>query len=138
MIDHLTIDVTDFARSKKFYLKALEPLGYEIMYDMSRDKMIGLGVKGETSLWIIQKTKKRPSLHVAFRASTRSTVKKFYEAGLKVGGRDHGAPGLRPDTAKPISRPICSILTAIISKRSVSAKNNQAAICVSASPRLIV
>jgi predicted lactoylglutathione lyase len=36
-----------------------------------------------------------PRIHVAFRAETREMVQAFYEAALKVGGRDNGVPGLR-------------------------------------------
>ena len=64
---------------------------------MSKDKAMGFASKGMTSLWIVEKPKKRPSMHVAFRASYRDMVHKFHAAGLKNGGRDNGEPGLRPD-----------------------------------------
>ncbi len=35
-------------------------------------------------------------VHVAFAALDRATVDAFYEAALAAGGRDNGAPGLRP------------------------------------------
>jgi predicted lactoylglutathione lyase len=35
-------------------------------------------------------------MHVAFVASSRAAVDAFYAAALKAGGRDNGAPGLRP------------------------------------------
>lgn len=38
-----------------------------------------------------------PRVHVAFRADTPREVEAFYEAVLGAGGRDNGAPGLRPD-----------------------------------------
>ena len=56
------------------------------------------------------------SLHVAFTAPNRAVVDAFYEAAMAAGGRDNGAPGLRPhyhenyygafvlDPAKPESR----------------------------------
>ncbi len=34
--------------------------------------------------------------HVAFQAKDRATVEKFYQAGLANGGKDFGAPGMRP------------------------------------------
>ena len=37
-----------------------------------------------------------PPIHVAFRADTRAQVDAFYKAALAAGGRDNGAPGLRP------------------------------------------
>ena len=37
-----------------------------------------------------------PPIHVAFRAASRAQVDAFYRAALAAGGRDNGAPGLRP------------------------------------------
>ena len=31
MIDHVSVQVGDYARSKDFYVAALEPLGYELL-----------------------------------------------------------------------------------------------------------
>jgi catechol 2,3-dioxygenase-like lactoylglutathione lyase family enzyme len=38
----------------------------------------------------------RGTLHVAIAADDRRTVGAFYRAALAAGGRDNGAPGLRP------------------------------------------
>ena len=38
-----------------------------------------------------------PGTHLAFRASPAAAVQGFHAAGLANGGRDNGAPGLRPD-----------------------------------------
>jgi predicted lactoylglutathione lyase len=35
-------------------------------------------------------------VHVAFTADSRKVVDEFYRAALQAGGRDNGAPGLRP------------------------------------------
>jgi predicted lactoylglutathione lyase len=35
-------------------------------------------------------------VHVAFTAPSRRIVDEFYRAALRAGGRDNGAPGLRP------------------------------------------
>ena len=35
-------------------------------------------------------------MHVAFLAADRPTVDAFHRAGLAAGGKDYGAPGLRP------------------------------------------
>jgi catechol 2,3-dioxygenase-like lactoylglutathione lyase family enzyme len=35
--------------------------------------------------------------HVAIAASDRATVAAFHAAALAAGGRDNGAPGLRPE-----------------------------------------
>ena len=35
-------------------------------------------------------------VHVAFSAADRATVDRFHRAAVEAGGRDNGAPGLRP------------------------------------------
>ena len=37
-----------------------------------------------------------PGRHVAFSAADRAQVDAFYAAAMQAGGRDNGAPGLRP------------------------------------------
>jgi predicted lactoylglutathione lyase len=36
-------------------------------------------------------------VHVAILAANRATVDAFHKAALAAGGRDNGAPGLRPE-----------------------------------------
>ena len=38
--------------------------------------------------------------HIAFAAASRTQVDEFHAAALAAGGRDHGAPGDRPDYGK--------------------------------------
>ncbi len=102
MIDHMTILVSDYRRSIKFYLEALKPLGYAMtmeLDDVTYPQLpsaffAGLGVDGKPDLWL------RPSkvvvpTHVAFRAQSRAVVDAFYERALAAGGTSNGAPGLR-------------------------------------------
>ncbi|HTJ45034.1 MAG TPA: VOC family protein [Kofleriaceae bacterium] len=93
MIDHIGIEITDLARSKAFYLKALAPLGYECL--MEWQTFAGFGVKPKPDFWIgLGAADKK--IHVAFRASSRSIVKAFYDAAIAAGGKDNGPPGVRP------------------------------------------
>ncbi|MBI3890706.1 MAG: VOC family protein [Candidatus Wallbacteria bacterium] len=92
MIDHLTLPIQDFEKSKKFYSTALRPLGYELI--MEFENVTGFGVAGKPDFWI-SKQGVAPSLHIAFRAATRAAVDAFYEAAIAAGGRDNGRPGLR-------------------------------------------
>jgi catechol 2,3-dioxygenase-like lactoylglutathione lyase family enzyme len=38
-----------------------------------------------------------PPIHVAFRVPSRAAVDAFHRAAIAAGGRDNGAPGLRPN-----------------------------------------
>lgn len=101
MINHTGINVTDLARSKAFYSAALAPLGMGLRLDLGN--AIGFGRiqlhKGDDpggAFWISQGTLHEPRVHIAFTAMNREAVIAFYQAALGDGGRDNGAPGLRP------------------------------------------
>lgn len=94
MFDHLGFGVTNLAESKAFFLKALQPLGVAVA--MEGPYGVGMGVKGKPSLWLYE-TQERPAhLHIAFTAENRAQVDAFYAAAIAAGGKDNGAPGLRP------------------------------------------
>ncbi len=94
MFDHLGIGVSNIAASKRFFLQALEPLGVSLA--MEGPGSLGLGRDGKPSLWISESTDKPARLHIAISAPTRAQVHAFYAAAMAAGGRDNGAPGLRP------------------------------------------
>jgi catechol 2,3-dioxygenase-like lactoylglutathione lyase family enzyme len=95
MFDHLDIGVTDLARSKAFFLGALRPLGAGVA--MEGPYGVGIGRGGKPSLWLSEATQTPAPLHLAFVADSRAQVDAFYQAALAAGGRDNGAPGLRPE-----------------------------------------
>ena len=100
MMDHVGFPVSDFARSKSFYLKALAPLGISLMMEITRemtgaDEHAGFG-SDKPDFWIGTGKTALSGVHVAFAAKTRADVDAFYAAALAAGGRDNGAPGLRP------------------------------------------
>ena len=94
MFDHIGFGVSDVAQSKAFFLKSLAPLGVTVV--MEGPYGLGLGRKGKPSLWIHETTSKPTPMHIAFAADSRQDVDAFYRAALAAGGKDNGAPGLRP------------------------------------------
>jgi catechol 2,3-dioxygenase-like lactoylglutathione lyase family enzyme len=99
MIDHTGVTVTDFERSKRFYELALKPLGYSVMAEFPREdggKVLGMGEldSKKPDFWVVGGAP-QPG-HIAFRANSRSAVEQFHAAALAAGGRDNGAPGVRP------------------------------------------
>lgn len=94
MIDHTSIGVSDYQRSRRFYLEALAPLGYEILTEFG-EEAAGFGAEGYSDFWIERGGGNSPPVHVAFRASDRQTVERFHEAALRAGGNDNGGPGFR-------------------------------------------
>jgi catechol 2,3-dioxygenase-like lactoylglutathione lyase family enzyme len=97
MFDHVKFGVSDYAASKAFFLAALEPLGVVVVGEGSPTYGVELCTpEGKVSLCLFQTAEKPAHLHIAFVAENRQQVEAFYRAALKAGGKDHGAPGLRP------------------------------------------
>jgi catechol 2,3-dioxygenase-like lactoylglutathione lyase family enzyme len=97
MIHHIDFTVTDFARSREFYIRALQPLGLTLVIDKWNGRELsGFGSSPDPEFWIRQGPLVTPRLHVAFTASTHAAVDAFYKTALEAGGSEHGAPGLRP------------------------------------------
>jgi catechol 2,3-dioxygenase-like lactoylglutathione lyase family enzyme len=96
MFDHVKFGVGDYAASKAFYLKALEPLGVAVVSEGVPSYGVELSGDGKTSLCLCQTEEKPAHLHIAFVAGSRQQVEAFHRAALEAGGKDNGAPGLRP------------------------------------------
>jgi catechol 2,3-dioxygenase-like lactoylglutathione lyase family enzyme len=100
MLDHITFGVADFERATAFYDKALAPLGISRLMGVSAAESGGSAFAGygdtRPFFWIGEAEAAKGPIHVAFTAPDRKTVDAFYAAALAAGGRDNGAPGLRP------------------------------------------
>ncbi|WP_157015172.1 VOC family protein [Mesorhizobium xinjiangense] len=100
MIDHLGIAVSDFDRSKAFYDQAMAPLGASLLMMVPAEYTDGVKVGGygrdRPVYWLHEVDEPGPGRHIAFTARSRAEVDAFYRAALEAGGRDNGAPGLRP------------------------------------------
>jgi catechol 2,3-dioxygenase-like lactoylglutathione lyase family enzyme len=96
MLDHVTIGVSDFARAQKFYDAALKPLGI-VRFASDGAHFAGYGVKPKAFFWIGLRDAIQTGAHIAFTAPDRATVDAFHRAAMAAGGRDNGAPGLRPN-----------------------------------------
>ncbi|WP_109477133.1 VOC family protein [Paraburkholderia sp. C35] len=96
MFDHVKFGVTDYAASKTFFLAALAPLGVAIVAEGLPTYGIELSADDKVSLCLFQTDEKPAHLHLAFKAVNREQVDAFYRAALRAGGKDNGAPGVRP------------------------------------------
>ena len=98
MFDHVKFGVSDFAASKAFFLKALEPLGVAVVAEGPPTYGVELCQPGgKASLVLFQTGEKPAPLHLAFTAENRQQVDAFYRAAMEAGGQDNGAPGLCPE-----------------------------------------
>ena len=100
MLDHAGFPVSDYARSKAFYLQALAPLGYVLVMEVQQDEndspAAGFGGGGKPDFWIGGEGGLQRPIHIAIAAQNRAAVDAFHRAALAAGGKDNGAPGLRP------------------------------------------
>ncbi|MFK4652824.1 catechol 2,3-dioxygenase-like lactoylglutathione lyase family enzyme [Bradyrhizobium japonicum] len=101
MIDHLGFSVSDYERAKAFYAKALAPLDYSLIMEVTAEQTghaaaAGFGANGKPDLWFGAEGAMNKPVHIAILAKDRATVDAFYKAAMAAGGRDNGAPGIRP------------------------------------------
>ena len=103
MIDHLTLRVRDYEKSKAFYSAALAPLGYEVLMEFDVPgvgKFCGLGVKPKPDFWLATHEAAHPAptgQHIAFVAKTRAEIEAFHKAAIAAGAKDDGKPGPRTE-----------------------------------------
>lgn len=101
MLDHVGFPVSDYERAKAFYLKALAPLGYTLVMEIEQETekgypAAGFGIGGKPDFWIGGEGGLNRAVHIAITAKNRASVDAFHRAALDAGGKDNGAPGLRP------------------------------------------
>jgi catechol 2,3-dioxygenase-like lactoylglutathione lyase family enzyme len=98
VIDHISVGVTDLARSREFYRRALAPLGMEELGPWSEDsKEVAFGPPRYDDFAISTEYPAGAPVHIAFAADSEDEVRAFHAAALEAGGRDNGAPGPRPE-----------------------------------------
>jgi catechol 2,3-dioxygenase-like lactoylglutathione lyase family enzyme len=110
LLDHLSLRVADYSRSKNFYLAALAPLGFSLAMETSAGAGFRKGFI--PCFWVKTGMPHVPvsvldeavmpgcggaAIHVAFTADSREAVDSFYRAAVAAGGRSNGAPDLRPE-----------------------------------------
>mgnify|MGYP000969708126 CR=1 FL=1 len=104
MLHHVSLGARDIEGAARFYDAALAPLGYVRVWSDLRPggegQAVGYGHVGSEDQLAIKQVNalvpEVPGLHIAFTARTRAAVVAFYQAAVASGGRDNGAPGLRP------------------------------------------
>lgn len=99
MIHHLSLGVRDLAASAAFYDGVLGALGLRRVFE--DDDAIGYGTADDEDILCLKlradATAPGAGFHLAFAAAERAAVDAFHAAGLRAGGRDNGAAGLRTE-----------------------------------------
>lgn len=100
MIDHFTFRVSNIEATARFYSAALSPLGYSMSFDQTFDdhvRVIGFGKDGKTNTFFAAEAPTSGPAHIAYKAQSRREVDEFHKLALDAGGKDNGAPGMRPE-----------------------------------------
>ena len=103
LLDHFSITVRELPRAERFYDAIMQALRAEKAY--SRADAVGYGTRNRAgddahsyfSVYQSDAASVDRRRHWCFRAQSAEQVRAFHAAGLQAGGRDAGAPGLRPD-----------------------------------------
>lgn len=99
MLHHISIGVRDLALAGAFYDAALGALGFRRVF--SDADAIGYGLMDGEDMLLLNRdalaSPPGPGFHLAFTAPSRAAVDAFHADALRIGGRDNGRPGLRPD-----------------------------------------
>ena len=103
MFSYVSLGTNDLLRAVAFFDAVLTPLGHARIADYDPDgpsAAWGLDDPGP-HLWVTRPFDGRPAnvgngTMVSLLAPSRAAVDAFHAAGLAHGGRDEGAPGLRP------------------------------------------
>jgi catechol 2,3-dioxygenase-like lactoylglutathione lyase family enzyme len=99
MLDHVSLGVADLERSRRFYDAVLRPLGIVRTVDFGRGSDYGAmaGQHGvEFTITLEREVAPSRGMHLCFRAPDRAAVQAAHFTALATGGKDDGAPGLRP------------------------------------------
>lgn len=99
MFSHITLGTNDWKAVKPFWDAVMAALG--IPHFDESDKGGAYGAR--KGPWVFigpaydgEKATYGNGTHIAFQTNDRSAVDAFYKAALDHGGKDEGAPGLRP------------------------------------------
>lgn len=98
MLHHVSFPVSDLPRAKALYAAALGCLGMRVVAETP--DFVGFGVEDGKDVFALKARGdvrgQSAGFHLAFAAASRDAIDRFHAAALHHGGRDNGAPGLRP------------------------------------------
>lgn len=96
LIDHVTLQVSEISRSRRFYEAVLDTLGVQVLSE-SEDH-VGFAGDGEGTFWLIPAEREAErELHLAFSSSDRESVRAFFVAAKEVGAPLLHAPRIFPE-----------------------------------------
>ncbi len=101
MFLYITLGTNNLDAAKRFYDAVMPTLGQMLRAEEPDEVGYGLPAPGRIRFWVTKPYNDEPATvgngsMPAFDAPSRAAVDAFHAAGLAAGGKDEGAPGLRP------------------------------------------
>lgn len=99
MLAGVCVGTNDLEAAGAFYDEVLTVIGFERLVTLERE--IGYGpAGGDTEFWVLKPFNGEPATfgngtQVMFTHQDEDGVRAFYEAAIRSGGQDEGAPGPR-------------------------------------------
>ena len=101
MIGFVMIGTNDLSKATKFYDILLDVINLKRV--ITNDKYIGYSSKEkpeDIEFYVTNPVNKEKATYgngtqISFVLKSKETVDKFYKLGIKLGGKDEGAPGIR-------------------------------------------
>lgn len=96
VVDHVLLVTKNLAASRRFYIAALEPLGFRVV--SQEEDGVSYGAEGADDFAVYQAhpgEQATTAAHVAFVAESESVVDAFFAAAVAAGGREHIPPQIR-------------------------------------------
>ena len=100
MFSHVTIGTNDLAKARSLYDGVTTALG--LVRHAEFPNAVGYGPNGgRPQLWVLNPIDKKAAstgngITIGIEAANRAAVDAAHKAGIAAGGKDEGAPGLRP------------------------------------------
>jgi catechol 2,3-dioxygenase-like lactoylglutathione lyase family enzyme len=96
MIDHVSLQVVDVARSRIFYETLLAPVGLRAAH--TDGDAVGFADEKHAPFWILPASAADDrELHIAFAAASRDVVRQFRDAAFALGAEILHEPRLFPE-----------------------------------------
>jgi len=105
VVDHVGIRVSDLPASRRMYEAALAELGLVVLGEgeFEGDSYVQFGRDDSDDFSLhsvgtkLGRDRVTTGAHIAFPAMDTAAVDRWYDAALRNGGTDNGAPGRRPE-----------------------------------------
>ena len=98
MFDHISLEVSDIEKSRKFWSTVLLGFGFTIEHE---DEDFAMFSSPEGNAFVISAAEKPEdvsnNIHLALPAKDRAEVEMFYKLAVDGGGKSNLAPALHPE-----------------------------------------